>query len=120
MLGSFTLANESGRFKAVHLGHVDVEQNDRIVVFEQTSQGLAPGVSLDNVLAKLLERGFDRHDLFRHVVDDKYVDWLAGFHEIRLQVSDRTEVPTPDTRNLAINGGSTIAARTASARGLPV
>ena len=80
MLRPFSLANQGGRFEAVHLGHVDVEQDHGVVVFEKTAQRLAPGISLDDVLAKLFERGLDRHDLFRHVVDDEYVDWLASLH----------------------------------------
>ena len=80
MLRPFSLANQRGRLEAVHLGHVDVEQDHGEIVFKQTAQGLAPGVGLDDVLAKLLERGLDRHDLFRHVVDDEYVDWLASLH----------------------------------------
>ena len=42
MLRTFPLANQGRRLEAVHLGHVDIEQDHGVVVFEQTAQGLAP------------------------------------------------------------------------------
>jgi hypothetical protein len=44
------LADKRGRLEAIHLGHLDVEENDRELVGEEPLQRLAAGFGPDQVL----------------------------------------------------------------------
>ena len=78
MLGSSSLADQARRLKPVHAGHVDVEQNDREIVFQHVPQRLAPGVGADDVLVQILEDRLQREQLLRPVVDDQDAGLVVG------------------------------------------
>ena len=53
VLGPLPLANQRGRLEAIHLRHVDVEQDHGEIVLQQTAQRLAAGKCLDDILPQL-------------------------------------------------------------------
>ena len=80
------LADHRGGLEAVHLRHVDVEQDHRDVVVEEKAQRLPTGIDGDDILSELGQHGLDRHPLRGRVVDDQDVDAVARRREKRLRI----------------------------------
>ena len=71
--GAPALANKRRGLEAVHVRHVDVEENDGKVLVQQAPQGFAAGLGRDDVLPELLEHDFHGQKFFRQVVDNQNV-----------------------------------------------
>ena len=67
-----------GGLEAVHLGHLDVEEDDGELVRQEPFERLAPRLRLDQVLAQALEHCLQGHQVGRLVVDQKNVDPVVG------------------------------------------
>ena len=68
------LPDHGGGFEAVHVGHLDVEQNRCEIVFKTSPQRLLAGLGLDQFLAESVENGLERDQVLRLVVDQQDLD----------------------------------------------
>ena len=68
----------AGRLEAVHVRHVDVEQDDGELLLEHLLQRLLAGAGGDDVLPQLLEDRAEDDMLVRQVVDDQDVGLLRA------------------------------------------
>ena len=78
LLETRPLANQRGRFKAVHVRHVDVQQNDGEVIPQQLAERFDAVAGLDDALAQFGQNGLVRQQLSRLVIDQQNVDDLRG------------------------------------------
>ena len=73
-------ANQGGGLEAVHLRHLDVQQDDRKVVVQELAQSFLAGRRLDQILSQILQDRFQGEQIRRTVVDqqDLYtLVWVA-------------------------------------------
>ena len=70
------LSNQSGGFKAVHAGHVYVEEDGGEIFFEETSQRFFAGPHANQVLIQRRQHHFVSEQLVRPIVDDKNADFV--------------------------------------------
>ena len=80
MLRPGACADERRGLEAVHLGHVDVEEDDREIAAEQALERLPARGRHDEVLADIDEDRLEGDQLPRIVVDDEDVDRNAFPH----------------------------------------
>src|SRR5258708_6266289 len=74
-LRTLPLADEFGRFKAVHLRHLDVQQNQRKIVLQDVRQSLAAGLGEHQILAQAIQDRLQRHQTRGVIVDQKDFDF---------------------------------------------
>src|ERR1700686_4524927 len=77
MLAAFPGANELRGFEALHVWHLDVEQDGREIVLKQIAQSVRAGAPQHQVFIQSVERGFDRHQIVWIIVDEQYFDFIA-------------------------------------------
>ena len=73
-------ADHRGRLEAVHVRHVDVEQDHGEFLLQQVAQRLPTGTRRDEVLAQALEDRLVDQELLGQVVDHQDVDLLVISH----------------------------------------
>ncbi len=78
--GFFTLPYRHRRVDAVHLWHLDVEQNKTEILLQQVTQGLLSGGRLDQILIWPLEHGLESHQVGGLVIHHQDVDLGKGTH----------------------------------------
>src|SRR5205085_9617021 len=70
-LGLVAPANDLGGLVTVHAGHVDVEQDDRELAFEEVAKRLFPRTGKDH-LTEVLQHGRGREQVALIIVDQKH------------------------------------------------
>ena len=73
-------ADHRGGLEAVHVRHVDVEQDHRELALEQEPQRLPSRMRRDHVLAEAFEDGLVDQEFLGQVVHDQDVDFLVVGH----------------------------------------
>ena len=68
------LPDQARGLEPVHVGHVDVEQDDRELLLQQAAQRLARRADADDAQVGRLENGLERHQVLPGVVDDEDAD----------------------------------------------
>ena len=67
-----TLAPDEPRdFKAVHLRHPDVQENERIIALEQMGEGLLGGSRTDGGDIEALQEGFQGDEVAFGIIDQQ-------------------------------------------------
>src|SRR5688572_28484102 len=75
----FPFADQRRSLEAVHVRHIDVEENHRDVFLQKKLQGLAAGGSLNQILVELFEDGLERYQVLGPVIDEKDIDLVRHF-----------------------------------------
>ena len=68
---ALAIAYQGGRFKAVHVGHVDIEQDDGEVVLQDLLERLGARVRKHQLLAQFFQNHLVDQELFSQVVDNQ-------------------------------------------------
>ena len=71
VLRALALADQLRGLEAVHVGHVDVEEDQRELAAQEPAQGVAAGRGLHDVDADLAEHDREREPLLGPVVDEE-------------------------------------------------
>ena len=74
VLGARHAADQLRELEAVHAGHLDVEDRQRELVFEQQRQRLLAGGSLVDAVAVVPDRGLQGQQVLGEIVDDQELD----------------------------------------------
>src|SRR5262249_44144667 len=90
------LANQSGGFEAIHVRHVDVEQDHREILFEQPPQRLTAGLHRDHVLVQFLQHRFEDEEFLGKVIHDQNVD-LTACHKAIPRMTLKSVVRSKET-----------------------
>ena len=84
VLGLRPLLDHLGGLEAVHVRHLDVEQDHREVVMQQPLERLLAGPRLDHVDRQRVEHRAQRQQVLRLVVDDQDVGLAPRAHRLRV------------------------------------
>ncbi len=76
VLGCDALADEGCGFKAVHAGHVDVEQDDGEFILEESAERFAARERADDILVQYVQGGFERENSLGLIVNQKDIDFV--------------------------------------------
>src|ERR1700730_3543507 len=77
MLAAFPGANELRGFEAVHVWHLDVEQDGREIVLKEIAQSIGARARGHQVFIQGVERSFDGHQIVRVIIDEQYFDLIV-------------------------------------------
>lgn len=80
MFRPLAFADEGSSFKAVEVGHLDVEQDGGEILLQEAAEGFDAGAGFDEVLVEVGESGFEDDEVGRVVVDEKDVDLFRVVH----------------------------------------
>ena len=90
--GLFALANVSGRLVAVHVRHVDVEEDHREVMLQDELQRVGARPGCHHVFVELFQDRAQNQEVLGKIVHDQYVDFIRGGHlhsVLRFDLSNR-------------------------------
>jgi hypothetical protein len=91
VLGAFALPDERGRFEAVQIGHVHVEQNDGEIVGKQPAQCFAAGVHRHYRLVQSFQDHRQRKQLIGNIVDQQDFSLFGLIHFYTVSQDRRTD-----------------------------
>jgi hypothetical protein len=74
--------DQAGGLEAIHLGHLDIEQNDRELFGENVSQRLRARLCFHQTAIRALQQGFEGDQVLGSIVDQQDVDAWVGLHGV--------------------------------------